>query len=358
MIKKEEIELILKKYDRKKLRIATLCSHSSLQIFNGAWEEGFRTIGIRVGENRVTYDAFPYAKPDMFITVEEFRDVERFQELLIEHNAILVPHGSLIEFVGRRIEELAVPILGNRKALLWENDRQKMIKWMQKAGLRIPKTLEPGKIDRPCIVKFPGAKGGRGYVVVKNEAEFERKMRERGITDEMLAKSVIQEYIVGIRFYPHYFYSLFHDDGFRVGEGRLELLGMDQRVEDNIDEIYRANTFGYSPEPQFTVVGNAPIVARESLLDQLLTIGQKTVDASIELFGGIPGPFCVETTCTENLEFYVFEISSRIVAGTNLFPRGSTYSWFTFNEPMSMGRRIAREIKIAAKKNALEKLVY
>ena len=358
MISREEIQEILKRYDKKNIRIATLCSHSSLQIFHGAKQEGFKTIGIRVGEDKITFDAFPKVKPDTFITVEEFSDVERFQELLVEQNAILIPHGSLVEFVGKKIEDLAMPILGNRSALIWESDRNKMISWMQKAGLKVPKVFKPDEIDRPCIVKFPGAKGGRGYIVVKSRQELEKKVKERNIPRELLEKAVIQEYIVGIRFYPHFFHSPFHSDGFRVGDGRLELLGIDQRIEDIIDEIYRANTFGYSPEPQFTVVGNAPIVARESLLDQLLGIGKKTVETSIELFGGIPGPFCVETTCNENLEFYTFEISSRIVAGTNLFVQGSPYSWYIFDEPMSMGRRIAREIKLALKKNALEKIVY
>ncbi|HDJ89572.1 MAG TPA: DUF1297 domain-containing protein, partial [Thermoprotei archaeon] len=34
------------------------------------------------------------------------------------------------------------------------------------------------------------------------------------------------------------------------------------------------------------------------------------------------------------------------------------YSWYYFNEPMSMGRRIAREIKIAIENNMLDKIVY
>jgi 5-formaminoimidazole-4-carboxamide-1-(beta)-D-ribofuranosyl 5'-monophosphate synthetase len=46
---------------------------------------------------------------------------------------------------------------------------------------------------------------------------------------------------------------------------------------------------------------------------------------------------------TEGLEFKVFEVSTRIVAGTNLFISGSPYS--DLMEPgLSTGKRIAQEI--------------
>ncbi len=47
------------------------------------------------------------------------------------------------------------------------------------------------------------------------------------------------------------------------------------------------------------------------------------------------------------------EISARIVAGTNLFIDGSPYSYLNYSEPMSTGRRIAREIKNALLSNSL-----
>ena len=46
MIKNNDINKILNKYDLSKLAIATLGSHSSLNIFKGAKEEGFRTVCI------------------------------------------------------------------------------------------------------------------------------------------------------------------------------------------------------------------------------------------------------------------------------------------------------------------------
>jgi len=54
----------------------------------------------------------------------------------------------------------------------------------------------------------------------------------------------------------------------------------------------------------------------------------------------------------------VFEISARIVAGTNVGIPNSPYSYILWGENMYMGRRIAREIKMAIEKSALDEVVY
>jgi 5-formaminoimidazole-4-carboxamide-1-(beta)-D-ribofuranosyl 5'-monophosphate synthetase len=158
------------------------------------------------------------------------------------------------------------------------------------------------------------------------------------------------------------FYSPISKRGWKAGRGHLELLGIDRRIESNIDELHR---FGFTRDEMeeagivrsFVVTGNEPMVVRESLLDRVFEMGEGVVDTSIELFDpGIIGPFCLETILTPELEFYVFEISARIVAGTNLYPMGSPYTPFLYPVAMSTGRRIAREIKVAAKGGALSKV--
>ena len=72
---------------------------------------------------------------------------------------------------------------------------------------------------------------------------------------------------------------------------------------------------------------------------------------------GLFGPFCLETIITSKEEIYVIEISARIVAGTNCFINGSPYTYLLYDEPMSTGRRIAREIKNAIKKNKLKEVL-
>ncbi|MFN2449934.1 MAG: DUF1297 domain-containing protein [Candidatus Baltobacteraceae bacterium] len=66
-----------------------------------------------------------------------------------------------------------------------------------------------------------------------------------------------------------------------------------------------------------------------------------------QAFPGLFGAFCIETIITPDMQFYIMEISARIVAGTNLFIDGSPYSYLNYSEPMSTGRRIARELKNA-----------
>jgi 5-formaminoimidazole-4-carboxamide-1-(beta)-D-ribofuranosyl 5'-monophosphate synthetase len=106
MVPKENIDQILDGY--RDFSIATICSHSSLQIFKGARDEGVRTIGIVKKENQKLYEAFQYGKPDEFLVVDNYRDIP--VDELVKRNAILIPHGSFVEYTGEKFEELAVPI--------------------------------------------------------------------------------------------------------------------------------------------------------------------------------------------------------------------------------------------------------
>lgn len=356
MIKKDEIDEILEGYNEKDITIATICSHTALQIFHGAREEGFKTLGVCKSELKGLYEkTFPLAKPDKFLFVDAYEKIldESFQEELIESNAIIIPHGSFVEYVGaKNIEEkLRVPMFGNRRVLEWESDRGKERKWLQNAGIKMPLEFKkPSDIDRLVMTKFPGAKGGQGYFLANSEEEFYEKLKERVSVNEK--DCTIQEYIIGTRFYPHYFHSSL--------EKETELLSMDVRYESNIEGLLRVppDIWNYL-EPSFVVTGNTPVIARESLLPKIIKIGENVVKTSEKLFSpGLIGPFCVETICTEKLEFFAFEISARIVAGTNLYIRGSPYSHLRYKEPMSTGRRIAREIKEGIKKGLLERVIY
>ena len=87
-------------------------------------------------------------------------------------------------------------------------------------------------------------------------------------------------------------------------------------------------------------------------------MGENVVKESRKLVpGGLFGPFCLEAIVDKNLNFYVFEISARIVAGTNPFIEGSPYTWLRYNEPMSTGRRLARDIKMGIEQGKMEKVL-
>lgn len=355
MVSKKQIMGILEGYDTNALTIATVCSHTSLQIFDGARKEGFNTLGIAIDKQPKFYDAFPKAKPDEFLIVESYGDIIQKAEELIEKNVIIIPHGSFVEYLGAdNFLKLKVPSFGNREVLEWESDREKEAIWLTSAGIKMPKKISrPKDIDRPVLVKYHGAKGGRGFFIAKDYHDF-----KLGI--DHTQKYTIQEYIIGTRYYLHFFYSPIKEEGYKLSKGSLELLSMDRRDESNIDEMYK---LGAQEElkrlglyPSFVVTGNIPLVIRESLLPEVFKMGEKVVERSIELFGGMIGPFCLESIVTDKLEFKVFEISSRIVAGTNLFISGSPYSALIEND-LSTGRRIAREIKMANEMKKLNEII-
>jgi 5-formaminoimidazole-4-carboxamide-1-(beta)-D-ribofuranosyl 5'-monophosphate synthetase len=355
MIRKEEIEEILGGYDLQKLTIATVCSHSSLQIFHGARQEGFKTLGICIGQPPKFYDAFPLAKPDSFVCLESYKSMIQESDHLVDENVIIIPHGSLVEYLGiERFESLAVPTFGNRRVLAWESDREMEREWLMKAGVNLPTRFEsPEAIDRPVIVKYHGAKGGKGFFIAKNKDEFQSKIQPG-------QRFTIQEFILGTRYYIHFFYSPIRTEGYKLKKGTLDMLGIDRRVESNADEIFRIGSMNELEAagiyPSFVVTGNLPLVLRESLLTKVFELGERVVETSLELFGGMIGPFSLETIVTDELQFKVFEISARIVAGTNLFIGGSPYSDLVENN-LSTGRRIAQEIALARKMEALPLII-
>ena len=349
MVSRAQISSILEDYED--ITIATVCSHSSLQIFHGARLEGFRTLGIAVGEKPKFYEAFPRAKPDEFLVVDSYKEISDRADEFTKKNVVTVPHGSFVEYMGAdAFARMPVPTFGNRQVLKWETDREKQREWVTAAGVDMPRKINrPEDIDRPAFVKYYGAKGGRGAFIAKNLEEFRASIKPG-------MKYTIQEYIIGTRYYIHYFYSPIVDGGYRLSKGSLELLGVDRRDEANIDEMYKLGAQERLREldlyPTFVVTGNMPVVLRESLLPKAFDMGERVVERSIDLFGGMIGPFCLETIVTDDLKFKVFEISTRIVAGTNLFVGGSPYSELA-DPGMSTGRRIAREIKLARKMGRL-----
>ena len=133
MITKRTINDVLSEYDHDNVKVGTICSHSALQIFYGAKQEGFETLGICTEERKDVYDSFPLARPDSFLFVDKYSDIleSEFQNDLQERSTIIIPHGSFVEYVGpENLEKkFQVPMYGNRKTLEWERDRRKQREW-------------------------------------------------------------------------------------------------------------------------------------------------------------------------------------------------------------------------------------
>lgn len=339
------------------MTIATLGSHCSLQVLKGAKDEGFKTLLACEKRRLGLYRRFRFI--DEIIEVDSFSEIldERCMLQLKQSNAILIPHGTLIsQLKSDEIEKIDVPVFGNKWILRWEADRELKEKLMKEAGLRTPPAIK-SKHDIPglCIVKLHGAAGGRGYYLAWNRESFEEGAK-RLINQKVIRSEddlYIQEFIRGVTVYLQYFYS--------PVTGDLELLGIDRRYESDIDGLGRIpakQQLGASVEPSYNVIGNLPLVLRESLLDEVYKMGQSFVRAAERLVPpGMPGPFCLEGVYDSEGRFTTFEFSARIVAGTNLYLEGSPYSGLLYDEPMSMGRRIAREIKTSKKKGKLADII-
>lgn len=359
MIEPVDMGKILDAYDPKKVAIGTLGSHSSLNIFKGAKEEGFRTVCVCKEKDVIMYQKFPLV--DELITVKDFTELlnKPLQEKLRKLNVVLIPHGSFTAYLSTEElqNSLMVPMFGNRKLLDWEANRKSQEEWLRQAGLRLPATFKtPEDIDRLIIAKLPGAKGGRGYFLANSPKIFYKKFKEmvkRGLLQEDDVNKIhLQEYALGVNIYPSYFSSIMKND--------VELLAMDRRYEsavDSIGKIPASQQLDIDVNPTYTVVGNFPIVLRESLLPELMRMGDNVHKKARELAPpGIIGPFCLETVITDDLKIFTFEISARIVAGTNVGIGTSPYAYLRYGENMYMGRRIAMEIKDAIKQKRLHEI--
>ena len=360
MITSEEIAHVLDKYDLNKIAIGTLGSHSSLNIFKGAKEEGFRTVCICKEKDAIMYKKFPLV--DELIVVKDFTELldKKLQEKLRKLNVVLIPHGSFTAYLSTEEMQnsLLVPMFGNRELLHWEANRKEQEEWLRKAGLRLPATFKkPDEIDRLIIAKLPGAKGGRGYFLANSPASFRKKSKEmvdRGLLHkEDVDRIHLQEYVLGVNVYPSYFSSIIKED--------VEFLAVDRRYESAVDAIGKipaSEQLEIEVNPTYTIVGNFPIVLRESLLPELMRMGDSVHKKARELAPpGIIGPFCLETVITDDLRIYTFEISARIVAGTNIGIGTSPYAYLKYGENMYMGRRIALEVKEALKQGKLQAIL-
>ncbi|MDR2719451.1 MAG: formate--phosphoribosylaminoimidazolecarboxamide ligase [Nitrososphaerota archaeon] len=360
MIESSDIQKILDTYDQSKLAVGTLGSHSSLNIFKGAKEEGLRTVCICKEKDAIMYQKYPVV--DELIIVKDFTELlsEILQERLRSLNVILIPHGSFTAYLSTKqlTDSLKVPVMGNRKLLHWEANRKSQEEWLRQAGLKLPATFEsPNDIDRLTIAKLQGAKGGKGYFLANSPKGFYKRaddMIKRGLVTKQDIENVhLQEYVLGVNVYPSYFSSILNND--------VELLAMDRRYEtavDSIGKIPASEQLEIDIAPTYTVVGNFPIVLRESLLPDIMRMGEAVHKKAIELTPpGIIGPFCLETVITDDLKIYTFEISARIVAGTNVGIGTSPYAYLRYGENMYMGKRIALEIKNATKQKQLQNIV-
>ncbi len=334
----------------KNYTIVTLGSHSALQILKGAKDEGFRTAVVATPNRIPLYSSYNNFI-DEVLEISSWTDFPKLEKDLQKRNSIIIPHGSFVAYLGmEENKKMKIPYFGNKLVLDWEENRKMQRNWMEESGVKVPHRFKKGdKIDRPVIVKSYGAAGGKGYFTARNQKELDEKLKS---FEE--AQFMVQEYVIGVPLYFHFFYSPLNK--------KVEIMSIDKRYETNVDSLGRIpakNQRGLNIEPSFEVVANIPLAVRESMLAEAMSMAERVVETSKRLIPkkGLFGPFCLETIITSSEEIYVIEISARIVAGTNCFINGSPYTYLNYDEPMSTGRRIVREIKEAIKKNRLKEVL-
>lgn len=336
--------------------IATLGSHCALQVLKGAKDEGLKTLLICEKKRESLYRRFKFI--DEIILVDSFTDVldRKYMKILENSKSVLIPHGTLIaQMSTEQIESIKIPVFGNKWILRWESDRNLKEQLMLEAELPVPKSIpNPKQIQKLTIAKRHGAAGGKGYFLTSSEKDYIKKRNQ--IIKEGLIKDdkdlYLQEYVMGVLAYLQFFYSPLNEE--------LEFFGIDKRHESDIEGLARIpaqEQLGIDYISSFNVIGNSPMVLRESLLEEVYSMGERFVSASRRLVKpGMNGPFCIEGVYDQDGKFWSFEFSARIVAGTNIYMDGSPYSTLLYDVPMSMGRRIAREVKSAIKQKKLDKV--
>ncbi len=345
------------------MRIAALASHSALDVFDGAKDEGFETIALcKKGRER------PYLEfktiVDKCLLLNDFKEIysEEVQKRLIEDEAIIVPNRSMAVYLGYdNLERMKTKFFGNKFMLRWEErlGEKNYYKLLDEAKIRRPRIYTPDNIDSPVIVKLPEAKRRveRGFFFAKDKKDFDNKLHQllksNVIDEESLKDMVIEEFVMGAYFNVNYFHSVMFD--------RTELISVDRRIQSDWDSFYRLPAdiqLELNRTPRLIEVGHEPATIRESLLEKVFEIGYSFVEATKKLQPpGIIGPFTLQLTVTPDLDLVVFDVAPRIGGGTNAYMGiGSQYSKLYFGKPISLGRRIAIEIKTAINSRNIDKI--
>ncbi len=364
--------------------VAAVGSHSALDIADGAVTEGLASLVLAQAGRESTYAQYFRTTRDHaggrrrgcvddVWTYPKFADLASppSQQRLRDHGVLLVPNRALSSYVPLSTieEELRVPIVGSRALLRIEerSERENYYTLLESAAIPVPKAVpDPKAIDRLVMVKLPHAKRRleRGFFTAASPEEYRTKsdgMQRRGtITAEDLAHARIEEYVIGPVFNFNFFFSPL------VPRARgLELLGVDERRESNLDGLVRIPAAQQLelPEadrvPLLTVVGHGTLTVRESILEDVFRMGEKFVDAAARRYPpGILGPFCLQTCIDRDGLPTVFDVAARIGGGTNIhLGLGHPYGNALWRMPMSTGRRIALEIRHAIDSGRLKEII-
>ncbi len=370
--------------NKQNYTIAVMGSHSALDICRGAKDEGFRTLVIAEKGREKTYDTYyktikssPSINPgpsgcvDECLVLDKFSDILKpeIQKELQKRNSIFIPHRSFeayLHFDYNAIEKkFTVPIFGNKFLLKIEErgTRPNQYDLLEKAHIRYPQQFtDPKKIDRVCLVKVLEKERGfeRAFFLVDSYKDYQQQIKEKldkGIfTKQQLQRAVIEEFVVGVQVNFNFFYSPLTK--------RLELLGTDTRRQTNFEGITRL------PVPsqkevlkkisiKYEEAGHIAVTVLESMLEHIFALGEQFVEAAKELYSpGIIGPFSLQSIIIPGppkKDIIVIDVSPRMPGSPGI--AATPYSGYLYGESISVGKRVAMEIKEGIKNKTLKKII-
>ena len=355
--------------------VAVIGSHSALDVCRGAKDEGFKTLVIVEKGRDKTYAKYyksigNLGCVDDVLYVGKFKDIlsENVQKILARKNCIFIPHRSFEVYLNDydAIEKkFKVPIFGNRYLLRFEERTEKPNQYdlLQKANIKFPKIFKtPADIDRLVIVKAQQEKVSfeRGFFFASSPREFKRQAKKRiasGLLSKRgIAQAVIEEFIVGVAVNFNFFYSPISK--------RLELVGTDARRQANLDGVLRL------PVPQqeevlkyievtFKEMGHFAVTLPESLIEDAMEIAERFIKITQKICPpGIIGPFALQSLIRPvfpKLEIVIYDVAPRVPGSPGI--SATPYGNYLYGRPVSMGRRVAMEIKRAIESNKLSKIL-
>ena len=362
MIKRTEIQKIVNNYTD--LRIAVLGSHSALEIMDGAKDEGLETIVFCQKGREKPYQRFSRIADEIKI-LKKFNDMMlvKNQKMLRDTNSIIVPHRSLTAYLGYKTIEnsLKVPIFGNRALFQAEERGNKKNQYylLEKANIKHPKIFKnPKDINKPAIVKVQEKKRKleRAFFTVSSFSDYkkksEKKIKQGMVSKNDLQNSTIEQLAIGTYLNFNYFYTPISEN--------VDFIGIERRLQTNIHDfnaLPAKQQLELNIDLQNIEVGHTPASIRESLLEKVITMGDKFVSAvKREYPPGIIGPFSLQSVITKDLEIIVYDVSLR-VPGNPILATTSPYTKYQYGQTFGIGRRIAMELKRAKEENQLSKIV-
>lgn len=359
---------IFETYKLENIHVGTLGGHSALDVGLGAKKQKLKTVAVCQKGREKTFSKYYKNLFDKIIITNKFADlttskiIEQVQKL----NTIFVQSRYFWVYCNHdKIKNnFPVPIFGTRGLVEKEErdaDRNQYY-LMKKAGIRYPKIYaQPKEIDRLVLVKVPEAvrEYERAFFFANNLDDYHKKAQElldEGLINKQgLKKAVIEECVIGTHANFNFFYSPL--------KNRLELLGTDTRRATNISGLtdlpanQQLEVLKHI-QPQYIETGHVACTVKESILEKAFLLGEKLVKTLKKEFPpGIIGPFALQTMYVPGPpkeELVTFDLSLRIPGspGTVFTP----YSHYLFGRGISVGERIAMEIKQAVKNNQLDKI--